>query len=104
MRPFTQENVKSVPEVPGIYAIIDAEFPTLTAYVGRSDNLRQRLLQHVKGQSHGTIAMLVRQNHDLLFSCQTSTARLSRAQEAAEILRLEPVGNRRMEWKSLEDF
>jgi len=44
-RPFNKENLKDLPNVPGIYELLDKNGETI--YAGKSNHLRDRLLDHL---------------------------------------------------------
>jgi len=44
-RPFNRENLKNVPNVPGIYELIDRNEKTI--YTGKSNHLKERLSDHL---------------------------------------------------------
>ena len=105
IRRFNSSNVDSVPELSGIYAIYDPEVSSyLHIYLGRSNNLKRRLKEHLsKGsKSSQIVKMLLNTGHDLWFSYGTSSN--YKGAEAAELNRYMPVGNKRLEKKELEDF
>ncbi len=74
----------------------------MIAYIGRSNNIRHRLKEHLSGRGSKSIDMLVGNGHDLWFSFGHSDN--PPGSEAAEIARLSPPGNRKREVKYLEDF
>ena len=44
-RPFNRKNIEDVPNIPGVYELLDADGDT--AYVGKSNRLRDRLYDHL---------------------------------------------------------
>jgi excinuclease UvrABC nuclease subunit len=104
IRRFNSSNVNSVPDSSGIYAIYDPEASDLQAYLGRTNNLKRRLKEHLgRGSSASkTVKMLLDMGHELWFSYSTSSN--YKGAEAAELHRYMPVGNKRLERKYLEDF
>jgi excinuclease UvrABC nuclease subunit len=44
-RPFTKKNIEEVPNVPGVYELLDADGDAV--YVGKSNHLRDRLYDHL---------------------------------------------------------
>jgi predicted GIY-YIG superfamily endonuclease len=100
MRPFNSSNVDSAPDEGGIYAIYD-ETAGDVAYIGRSNNIRRRLKEHLSGHGSKSIDMLIGHGHNLLFSFGYSDN--PHGAEAAELARLSPAGNRKREIKYLED-
>lgn len=101
LKPFKSSNVDLAPEQGGIYAIYDDATGGLVAYIGRSNNIRRRLKEHLSGRGSKSIKMLLEHNHDLSFSFGYSDN--PHGAEAAELARLSPPGNRKREIKSLED-
>jgi len=105
IRPFNETNVSDVPNgFQGIYAIYDATAASeLVCYLGRSKNdVRGRLRAHLKGNGSQIVKMLLAHGHELWFSYSSSSN--YRGAEAAEIQRLLPAANKRLETKQLEDF
>lgn len=104
IKPFNSSNVNSVPDSSGIYAIYDPDAAVVQAYLGRSNNLKRRLKEHLSKGSKAskTVKMLLDMGHDLWFSYSTSSN--YKGAEAAELHRYMPVGNKRLERKHLEDF
>jgi len=101
VRPFNSSNVNSAPDAGGIYAIYDETVGDILAYIGRSNNIRRRLKEHLSGRGSKSIDMLIGQGHDLWFSFGYSDNPYGA--EAAELARLSPAGNRKREIKYLED-
>lgn len=56
-RPFLKKYIKDVPNVSGVYEILNAEFETI--YAGKSNHLRDRLLDHL-GEFRGAKYFRVR--------------------------------------------
>jgi excinuclease UvrABC nuclease subunit len=106
IRPFNEDNVRNIPSgFQGIYAIYDATAAdSLVCYLGRSVDVRDRLTAHLRGyrNASSTIKMLLSMGHELWFSYSSSSN--YKGAEAAEIKRLLPTGNKRLETKQLEDF
>jgi excinuclease UvrABC nuclease subunit len=105
IRRLNSSNVDSVPELSGIYAIYDpAESSYLHIYLGRSNNLKRRLKEHLSKGSKASpiLKTLLQAGHDLWFSYGKSSN--YKGAEAAELHRYMPVGNKRLERKGLEDF
>jgi excinuclease UvrABC nuclease subunit len=44
-RKFCRSQIETIPNVPGVYEILDSEFNTI--YVGKSNHVRDRLLDHL---------------------------------------------------------
>ncbi|MEC4866031.1 MAG: GIY-YIG nuclease family protein, partial [Jaaginema sp. PMC 1078.18] len=100
---FNSSNVNEVPETSGIYAIYDPESAlNLQVYLGRTNNLKRRLKEHLSqgSKSSKTIKMLLNMRHDLWFSYGKSSN--YKGAEAAELNRYLPTGNKRLERKYLE--
>jgi excinuclease UvrABC nuclease subunit len=104
IRRFNSSNVDSVTDSGGIYAIYDPEASVVQAYLGRTNNLKRRLKEHLSrgSKANKTVKMLLDMGHDLWFSFSTSSN--YKGAEAAELHRYMPVGNKRLERKELEDF
>jgi hypothetical protein len=102
IKPFNSSNVNQAPEVGGIYCIYDETAGDMPAYLGRSNNIRRRLKEHLSGRGSKSVAMLIDHDHDLWFSFGYSDN--PHGSEAAELARLSPAGNRKREIKYLEDF
>ena len=102
VKPFNSSNVSSTPETGGIYCIYDETAGDMPAYLGRSNNIRRRLKEHLTGRGSKSVAMLLDHGHKLWFSYGLSNN--PHGSEAAELARLSPSGNRRREIKYLEDF
>ncbi|WP_354634961.1 GIY-YIG nuclease family protein [Planktothricoides raciborskii] len=102
VRQFTSSNVDSAPDAGGIYAIYDETAWDMVAYIGRSNNIRRRLKEHLSGRGSKSIDTLIKAGHDLWFSFGYSDN--PHGSEAAELARLSPAGNRKREVKYLEDF
>jgi len=98
---FNSSNVDSASDAGGIYCIYDETAGDMPAYIGRSNNIRRRLKEHLSGRGSKLIATLVH-SHDLWFSFGHSDN--PHGSEAAELARLSPAGNRKREIKYLEDF
>jgi len=101
---FVSSNVNSVTESSGIYAFYDIDTWGIQVYLGRSNNLRRRLKEHLScgSKANATIKMLIQQGHNIWFSYSTSSN--YKGAEAAELNRYLSVGNKRVERKYLEDF
>ena len=56
-RPFSKKYIEEVPNVPGVYEILDAKLKTI--YAGKSNHLRDRLLDHL-GEFRGAKYFRVR--------------------------------------------
>ncbi|MGQ9865783.1 MAG: GIY-YIG nuclease family protein [Pseudanabaenaceae cyanobacterium] len=97
---FTSSNVNSAPEASGIYAIYDETAWFEVAYIGRSNDIRRRLKEHLSGRGSQTMDTLIKAGHDLWFSFGYSNN--PRGAEAAELARLSPAGKKRREIKHLE--
>jgi hypothetical protein len=102
IKPFNSSNVDSATDAGGIYCIYDETAGDMPAYIGRSNNIRRRLKEHLSGRASKSIAMLVAHGHDLWFSFGYSDN--PHGSEAAELARLSPAGNRKREIQYLEDF
>lgn len=44
-RRFCRSEIENVPNIPGVYEILDSEFNTI--YAGKSNHLRDRLMDHL---------------------------------------------------------
>ena len=100
VKPFNASNVDSASSSEGIYAIYD-ETAGGVAYIGRSNNIRRRLKEHLSGRGSKSVAMIMDHGHELWFSFGHSNN--PKGAEAAELARLSPAGNRKREIKYLED-
>ncbi|MBW4460141.1 MAG: GIY-YIG nuclease family protein [Nodosilinea sp. WJT8-NPBG4] len=101
VKPFASVHINSVPEIEGIYVIYDETAEDLPVYVGRSNNIRNRLRELFIGCGSKTIDLLTGQGHDLWFSFGYSNNPYST--EAAELARLSPAGNKKRVIKYLEE-
>lgn len=101
VKPFASIYINSVPEIEGIYAIYDETAEDLPVYVGKANNIRNRLKELFIGRGIETIDLLTGQGHDLWFSFGYSSNPYGA--EAAELARLSPVGSKTRVVKYLEE-
>ena len=97
-KPFTADSVKAdAPAVPGVYAIWAPEWEREVdcLYVGKSKNMRSRLLQHLNGAENDALYRYIRDYPDcLLFTAEPAASDAqAKALESAMIRRLEPECN-----------
>lgn len=88
---FTYQNIESVPSDPGIYTLW---FKRRCLYVGRSENLRERLTQHWRHSHNETLRLWIEgYRPELRFEYRlTPPVRLSTVEEHL-IQRLQPETN-----------
>lgn len=101
VKPFASIHINSVPEIEGIYAIYDETAEDLPVYLGKANNIRNRLKELFIGHGSKTIDLLTDQGHDLWFSFGYSNN--PHGTEAAELTKLSSVGHEKRLVKYLEE-
>ncbi|WOD38085.1 GIY-YIG nuclease family protein [Nodosilinea sp. E11] len=100
--PFTSMNINSVPETDGIYVIYDEASADLPAYIGKSNNIRRRLIEHFIGRGRKTIDLFTDQGHNLWFSFDYSNNPYGA--RAVALAKLSPAGQKKRKIQYLEDL
>lgn len=82
----------TVPDAPGVYGIADGQGDII--YVGQSDDLRRRLLQHVRRQSDQAICIFSNAPCDCVYRLVPGGDTARKAEEDALINEYDPPCNR----------
>lgn len=79
------EKIKTLPQLPGVYKFVDQDNEII--YIGKSNNIRHRVMSYFSGIKEGKIKSLVRQIDDLQIEvCDTHLeARLLECQRIKEV-------------------
>lgn len=88
-----QSDLEELPEAPGVYRLIGREEEPL--FIGRSENLRERVLQYFLGADHGSDRQLalISKTYEVSFT-RCGSALEAALLEADQIHRFEPPYNR----------
>ena len=90
---LSREKLDQLPEEPGVYYFHDADGSVV--YVGKSINIRKRVLQHIKQELKGKHALDFKARmHDITYQT-TGTELIALLLESAEIKRIQPTLNQR---------
>lgn len=93
---LNRQDIQKLPELPGIYYMIDAHDSVI--YVGKSKSIRDRIIQHLNDRTAKTQKMLLSIHH-IDFKL-TGNELMASLYEASEIKRLQPEINRALRRKT----